>query len=372
MTQAHITINPVLATLLEPIPGDDICGVDMAFSASFDEIREARRQDDASLAQGDWETDLKTAQWPRVKELCEEILGRQSKDMQVAAWYIEAMTRLKGFEGLTSGLQIMDSLVNDFWEFCYPSYDPDDLEERAGKVEWLNNQMPLVIREIPLTDRGSGAYSWLKWEESRRIDNIGLKDSEAKEKAVAAGKLTGELFDKAVQSSGRAYYEKLHARIREASAVAGTLAQRVDERFGLDAPSLKEVIQAINSCDELVGKLLSRLGGYVQGSELPSPPTGKKTSVATNATQVTDATPMTSTPMNVGLIVNRNDAVRALREVASFFRHNEPHSPVALLAERAANWAEMPLERWLEAVIKDQSTLGQLRELLDIREKSGS
>jgi type VI secretion system protein ImpA len=47
-------------------------------------------------------------------------------------------------------------------------------------------------------------------------------------------------------------------------------------------------------------------------------------------------------------------------------------TPVALLAERAANWAEMPLEHWLEAVIKDQSTLGQLRELLDIPEKKAS
>lgn len=104
------------------------------------------------------------------------VLSTQSKDLQVAAWYAEAMTRLKGFEGSAAGLQIMDGLLNDFWEFCYPSYDPDDLEERAGKIEWLNKQMPLVIREIPLTDRASGSYSWLRWEESRAIDNLGLKD----------------------------------------------------------------------------------------------------------------------------------------------------------------------------------------------------
>lgn len=104
----------------------------MSFSDTFDEIREARRQDDSLLAQGDWETDLKTAQWPRVKELCEDILRSHSKDMQVVAWYTEAMAHLKGFEGLSLGLQVMDGLINDFWEFCYPSYDPDDLE-RAGK-----------------------------------------------------------------------------------------------------------------------------------------------------------------------------------------------------------------------------------------------
>lgn len=151
-----MTSNPI-SHLLEPIPGDDICGTDLSFSSAFDEIREARRQDDLTLAQGDWEADLKTAEWPRVRELCEDILSRRSKDMQVAAWYTEAMARLKGFEGLSLGLQVMDSLINDFWEFCYPSYDPDDLEERAGKIEWLNNQLPHGIREIPLTDRGSGA-----------------------------------------------------------------------------------------------------------------------------------------------------------------------------------------------------------------------
>ena len=150
--------------LLEPIPGDDIGGTDLSFSTVFDEIRESRRHDETGLAQGDWEIDLKTAQWPRVKELAEDILSTQSKDLQVAAWYVEAMTRLKGFEGLAAGLQVMDGLLNDFWEFCYPGYDPDDLEERAGKIEWLNKQLPLVIREIPVTDRASGNYSWLKWE----------------------------------------------------------------------------------------------------------------------------------------------------------------------------------------------------------------
>ena len=77
-------------------------------------------------------------------------------------------------------------------------------------------------------------------------------------------------------------------------------------------------------------------------------------------------------PQPMGAIITRNDAIAALRNVAKYFRSNEPHSPVALLAERAANWAEMPLEQWLGAVIKDQGTLDQLRELLDIPEKSSS
>lgn len=352
--------SELLGQLLEPIPGDDICGIDVSYSTTLDEIREARRQDDPSLAQGEWETELKTAQWPRVRELTEEILCRQSKDMQVAAWFTEAMTRLKGFDGLATGLQVMDGLVNEFWEFCYPSFDPDDLEERAGKIEWLNKQMPLVIREIPLTDRASGGYSWLKWEESRTIDNLGLKDAAAKEKAVADGKLSGEIFDKAVQTSGRGFYEKMQVQIKEAVAAGARLEKRVDERFGHDAPSLKELRLALQACDELIGKLLTRLGGNVQpvANKGATEPGGSRTGLQSNDSVV---------PVAVGLIINRSDAIQALREVGRYFRQNEPHSPVALLAERAANWAEMPLEKWLETVVKDQSTLGQLRELLDIR-----
>ena len=60
----------------------------------------------------------------------------------------------------------------------------------------------------------------------------------------------------------------------------------------------------------------------------------------------------------------------SLRAAAAFFRGAEPHSPVAFLVERAANWAEMPLDAWLAEVIKDGPTLAQLRELLDLKRTS--
>lgn len=383
------TLTELNPTLLEPIPGDNPGGSDVSFSDAYDEIREARRQDDPSLAQGEWETSLKVAQWPRVKALSETILAQQSKEMQVAAWYTEAMTRLSGFAGLAAGLQVLDSIVNDFWEFAYPAHDPDDLEERAGKIEWLNKQMPLVIREVPLTAAANGGYSWLKWEESRAVENLGLKDTEARERALASGKLAGDVFDRAVQSSGRAYYEALHAQIRQATEISAALEQHVDERFGSDAPSLKDMRQAIAACNDLVGRLLMQLGG--KNVSAPASVVGRGVNteaettvndaeeggttdyaadaVAEEDTRVLAARPV-AVPRPLGAIADRKDAIDALRKVAKYFRQNEPHSPVAPLAERAAHWAEMPLEQWLGAVIKDQNTLEQLRELLDIRETS--
>ena len=148
---------------------------------------------------------------------------------------------------------------------------------------------------------------------------------------------------------------------------ANTLARRVDERFGLHAPSLKELIQAVRACDELVSKFLERLGGFGPGIDPSAATQPTQLRVQSVGGQVAFGN---LAPTTAGLIVNRSDAIRALREVAAYFRLNEPHSPVALLAERAAGWAEMPLEEWLASVIKDQSTLSQLRELLDVRHAS--
>ena len=69
---------------------------------------------------------------------------------------------------------------------------------------------------------------------------------------------------------------------------------------------------------------------------------------------------------NNGPIASRRQALAQLREVAEFFRRTEPHSPVAYLADKAASWGEMPLHVWLKRVIKDETILSQVEELLDV------
>ena len=70
--------------LLAPIPGSDPAGSDASFSDQFDRIREARRADDPNLTQGEWQTELKVADWREAQRLSEDILQRTSKDLQAA------------------------------------------------------------------------------------------------------------------------------------------------------------------------------------------------------------------------------------------------------------------------------------------------
>jgi len=52
-----------IESLLAPISDERPCGEDLTFEPLFDDIKEARRQDDASLDQGEWKTELKVADW---------------------------------------------------------------------------------------------------------------------------------------------------------------------------------------------------------------------------------------------------------------------------------------------------------------------
>jgi type VI secretion system protein ImpA len=357
-------MNPEMFNqLVAPIPGAHPGGEDISFLPIYDEVREARRADDPALTQGEWETELKTAQWPRVRQLCENILQTKSKDLQVACWYVDALTQLHGFDGLAFGFQVMEVLLTDFWEFLFPEIDEDGAEERAGKIAWLNKQLSETIRNHPLTSQNSGGYSWAKWQESRLVANLGLRDAAAQEQAVAEGKLAPDVFDKATRATGLPYYEALREKIRLALDRIAVVETHIDTQFGAMSPGLREVREATEACANLVAKIISGLGGHSHteqsnaglpqhGASLPPPGAVNMTPIAA---------------MSVGQIRSRAEAIAALRQVAQFFQLNEPHSPVGLLAGRAARWAEMPLERWLAAVVKDEATLSQLRELLDIQ-----
>jgi hypothetical protein len=86
------------AGLLQALPfPDQPCGDDLSFSAAFDQIQEARRFDDPTLAQGEWVTDVKEADWRGVIRLCEALLATQTKDLRVAGWLTEALGRPTGW-----------------------------------------------------------------------------------------------------------------------------------------------------------------------------------------------------------------------------------------------------------------------------------
>ena len=243
-----------LEKILAPIEGENSAGENLRYEPVYDEIKEARRADEV-LDQGDWQHELKTADWPKVFELAVDVLSNRSKDLQIAVWLFEALTHLHGFPGVSTGLEIIDSLLNEYWENLYPEIEDDDLDYRIGPLEFLNDKLWLPIKEIPLTDPASSAgYSWIKWQESRQV--AAESNADVRRQMIADGKPTDEEFDLAVGHSSKQFYKNLTAEIIEASEKFTRLDNTVDEKFGREAPRLAELKTALDDCRQLAEKFL--------------------------------------------------------------------------------------------------------------------
>ena len=104
---------PLREDILAPIPGDNPSGIDLRYDNKLlihDKIKEARRQDD-DLAQGAWETERKTANFPLVIKIAQDALATVSKDLQVAAWLTEALLQTERYAGLRQSSRPYSSLA---------------------------------------------------------------------------------------------------------------------------------------------------------------------------------------------------------------------------------------------------------------------
>ncbi len=255
-----------IQAILAPIPGENPAGESLRYTPVYDDIKEARRADDM-LDLGDWQHEVKTSDWDRVADIAIEALTSRTKDLQIAAWLLEALAVTDGFPGVASGLQILTGFMREFWDDLYPEIEDDDLDFRVGPLEFLNDKVWMVIKQIPLTDPAvTPGYSWFKWQESRQVgsekdtlNQYGDVDDEklrVRQELIAEGKITAEDFDSAVAKSSRAFYEALSGDIDQCLESFREFDAIVDEKFGREAPRLSEFKTALEDCDSLVSRIL--------------------------------------------------------------------------------------------------------------------
>lgn len=255
-----------LDTILAPLPGENPAGIDMRYLPVYDEIKEARRADDL-LDRGEWSRELKTADWAKVFSLSVEALTTKTKDLQLAAWLLEALIRTEGFQGVEVGLAVLAGFLENFWEHVYPEVEDGDLDYRCGPLEFINDKLSGLLKEIPMTDQRVGpGYSWIQWQESVKVgseadtlDQWGSTDytkKEARDQLIAEGRLTTEAFAAAVQASSRDFYEQLMQVVQTCLDTFQRLDVIVDEKFGKEAPRISDFKTSLDDCATQIAKIL--------------------------------------------------------------------------------------------------------------------
>lgn len=240
-----------LDAILTPIEGENPAGENLRYTPAYDAIQEARREEDA-LDRGEWDREVKTADWEATKQLAVEALTDKTKDIQIVVWLIEALLKTEGYQGLYSGLKALSGLLETFWDHLYPEVEDDDLDYRIGPLEFLNDKLWLAVKQVPLTDpaAGGGGYSWIKWQEA-----TGVGTDEA---AMAEGKLGIEDFEKAVNRSSKSFYADLSSQIDDCATAFTHFDNLLDEKFGNEAPRTADFKKALEECQRFISRTLKQ------------------------------------------------------------------------------------------------------------------
>ena len=351
-----------LEPLLRPLSAEQPCGADLSFSPEVDAIREMRREDDPSLAQGEWVAPLKAADWAGVARACETLLRTRSKDLTFAGWLTDAWARLRGFEGLADGLQLTAALVERHWSALHPLAEDGDQEQRAGCLAWLTVRVAELGRRLALLEVGAQPMGLADVEAARQrkaaADDASWSDADA---AAAHGQEpppTLEAVLRAVAAGGHAAFDARRQAIAAAQSALLQLQSAVDLQLPQDGPSFVAARTALEQVAEgwaRIGREAGVAEARAAGVVVVTPEAGAALAPAVPVPRLAG-----------GTIQSRAQALQQLRLVADYFRHAEPHSPVAYLADKAARWGEMPLHEWLRAVVKDGMALASFEELLGV------
>ncbi|KGF78829.1 type VI secretion protein [Massilia sp. JS1662] len=335
------------AALLAPISDAAPCGADLAFSPELDAIARARQFDDPSLAQGEWVTDLKEADWGFVVDRCARLLAEQTKDLRLAVWLTEAAAKRHHLRGLGEGFRVLAGLCERFWDQgLYPEADGGDQEQRIGNLAWILSRTRALVREMPLTEGRGTAYSTVDFEAARRRAAAGGE-------ADTPPRLAD--MEAAKRGNSTAFIEGMRADAESCLDALAQLERAADARLGQDSPGFSQAREAVQA-------LLHAL---------PAPAAAPQAAPQDEVPAVTPDTPAVVTAPQPQAVVatairSRADAIAQLRLIAKFFRETEPHSPVSYFVEKAAAAGEQDLHTWLRSVVKDQGALAHLEEMLGV------
>jgi type VI secretion system protein VasJ len=118
-----------------PISGDHPAGTDIKNASSFESL-EAELSKQESLA-------AETTDWKIVCRLGAEIIEKQSKDLLVSAYLTKGLLETEGYTGLAVGLQIINDIIECYWDDLYPPLKR--IRARNAAMQWLAEKVGHII-----------------------------------------------------------------------------------------------------------------------------------------------------------------------------------------------------------------------------------
>ncbi len=350
--------------LLQPIEGDSEAGIDLRENASADyyTVKDARSAARAAERSMDVEDDAGglLPEWRTILEVSPRILRTQAKDLEVTAWFIEALLRAEGYAGLRDGFALARGLAERFWDGLYPAPDEDGIATRVGPLTGLNGEsadgtLIQPIRKVPLT---MGDIPYSLWQYEQAVELAKITDEARRQARIDNGAVTWEQFEQSVRETPASEFKTLVEDIQGAIDEFEALGKTLYDKAGYDSPpagNIRNVLTAaLDAVNYAARDRLATLSGDEPAAAADSP-SGSTEPVAAGGAAVA----ATAKVQASGAVATREEGFKVLLQVADFFRKTEPHSPISYTLEEVVRRGRMPLQELLQELITDEETRRQ-------------
>ncbi len=347
-TPAIIDIEALLAPISADAPAGSDIRADSSPASAYYKIKDARSAARAA-ERGNIEEAVMPEEWDTVIDTGTEILKGMTKDLEVAAWMTEALTRVHGFAGMRDGFKLIQGLTDGFWDNLFPMPDEEGIPTRVSAVTGLNGEgadgtLVQPIRKVQLT-AGDASYAYWQFEQATEVEKV--TDPAKKKARVDAGDVSMELFTASVKQTPNGFYVDLMGDIAEAQDSFKAMNASLDAKAGNDSPpyaKVRDMMEAVQSAIRFVaGDKLAAAAPAVEeaATEVAAAPG--------DAGGATAAGP--AKKANGGY--TREQAFADLARIAEFFRKTEPHSPISYTIDDVVRRGKLPLPELLAELIQD-------------------
>ncbi len=355
----HGSVEALLEPFGEGAPAGENLREDASTQSLYYRLRDARAEARAAERLADNDPELSAGvppQWAAVAELARDALATRSKDVEVACWLTESLTRHRGLAGLAFGADLLGGLVAGFWSRgLYPPAEDDDPEGRLAAVTGLSGQdrdgsLLQPLRKTVLFTRGDGSPVTLwDYERSSALAALGNKgpgraaadvvpfnDLEADARGPGLDALRDLARDAArAEASWKAFEAAVAATVpAEAQPSTGRARALLESLRGIAARYVPAGAEA-GTAPEAAG----------EGAEVAGPA----------------AAPA---PMPAG---DREALLDEVLRIARVFRTREPNSPISFTLEEAVRRARMPWPDLLRELVADGAARASMMTIAGLR-----
>ncbi|MGE0119183.1 MAG: type VI secretion system protein TssA [Dongiaceae bacterium] len=349
--------------LLAPIPGDNPAGADLRLdpnpASDYYKLKDARfaarakeREVDAGAEVGN------LPEWRTILDLAPKVLAEQSKDLEVAAWLVEALLRRHNFAGLRDGFRLVRSLVETYWDGLYPLPDEDGVAAKVAPLTALNGEggdgtLIQPIRKVWLTDgHEPGPFAAWHYEQAQKLATI--TDESARAWHTEAGTATNDQIEASRRATKPQFFLDLVDDLRQCQEEFSALTAAVDKAAGRDSPptsTIRNTLESTMTIATTLGRDALAAAQTAAAAEAAGEAAGDGAAAGASGTSPGGA------GVALGSIRSREEAFKALLQVGDYFRRNEPQSLVPYVLEELVRRGRMPLPDLLSELIQDTTQL---------------